>query len=43
MDKQQILLAFYQQQIATLAERCTDSDLLDIIYKLLKQNETNNI
>ena len=42
MTKQEILKAFYQSQIATLAEQCSDVDLLDIIYKLLKQGNTND-
>ena len=35
MTKDEILKAFYQQQIAKLIENCNDSDLLEIIYKLL--------
>ena len=38
MNKSEILKAFYQTQIQTLAETCSDVELLDIIYKLLKQN-----
>ena len=40
MTKQEILLAFYQAQIAALVEKCNDVDLLDLIHKLLK-NESN--
>ena len=36
MTKDDILKAFYQQQIAALIEQCTDTGLLDFIYKLLK-------
>ena len=35
MTKDEILKVFYQQQIAQLVESCNDSDLLEIIYKLL--------
>lgn len=35
MTKDELLKAFYQQQIAALIETCSDSDLLEIIYKLL--------
>ena len=38
MTKDEILKAFYQQQIAQLVESCNDSDLLDLIYRLLKNN-----
>lgn len=37
MTKDEILTAFYRQQIARLVDQCTDADLLDLIYKLLKQ------
>ena len=40
MDKAEILKVFYKQQIATLAERCADSDLLELIYKLLLNEAT---
>lgn len=41
MTKDEILKVFYQQQIAALVETCSDSDLLDLIYRLLL-NENNN-
>jgi hypothetical protein len=40
MTKQEILIAFYQTQIAALADSCTDADLLDLVYRLLK-SESN--
>ena len=38
MDKQTYLKAFYIAQITALIEQCTDQALLDLIYRLL-QNE----
>lgn len=40
MTKDEILTAFYRQQIAALIERCGDGDLLDLIYRLLIQEAT---
>lgn len=40
MTKEELLKAFYQQQIAQLVESCNDSGLLEIIYKLLLNNKT---
>jgi hypothetical protein len=37
MEKEKLLQAFYKVQIATLAEQCKDTALLDLIYKLLKE------
>ena len=37
MEKETLLQAFYRSQIATLCETCTDTALLDLIYKLLKE------
>ena len=38
MEKAEILKQFYIQQITALVEKCADSDLLDLIYRLLKNN-----
>ena len=38
MTKDELLKTFYQQQIAQLVESCKDVDLLDLIYRLLKNN-----
>jgi hypothetical protein len=40
MDKQTYLKAFYISQITALIERCADQSLLDLIYRLLS-NEQN--
>lgn len=40
MDKEQVLKAFYISQITQLMERCTDTSMLDLIYRLLN-NEIN--
>jgi hypothetical protein len=42
MEKEKILKAFYQSQITEMIERCTDTTLLDLIYKLLKEEENTN-
>ena len=39
MDKQEILKAFYLSQIAKLIERCDDLSLLELIYRLLINEE----
>ena len=39
MDKQTYLKAFYIAQITALIEQCTDQSLLDLIYRLLIQEE----
>lgn len=39
MDKQTYLKAFYTSQIAQLIERVNDLALLDLIYKLLTQED----
>jgi len=39
MDKQELLKAFYIAQIALLVEQCTDPALLDLIYRLLKNEQ----
>ena len=40
MDKQTYLKAFYIAQITALIEQCADQALLDLIYRLLT-NEQN--
>lgn len=40
MDKQTYLKAFYIAQITQLIEQCTNQSLLDLIYRLLS-NEQN--
>lgn len=42
MDKQTYLKAFYISQITALIEQCKDQSLLDLIYRLLI-NEQNNL
>ncbi len=37
MEKQQLLKAFYQTKIADMVEYVDDVELLDLIYKLLKE------
>ena len=38
MTKEELLKQFYIQQIAALVEKCSDTDLLDLIYRLLTNN-----
>lgn len=42
MNKDEILKAFYIAQITKLIEQCKDSDLLDLIYRLLMNYEKEN-
>ncbi len=39
MNKDEILKAFYLAQITALIEKCSDLGLLDLIYRLLLNNE----
>lgn len=42
MDKQTLLNQFYITQITRLIELCSDQSLLDLIYRLLLQEEKQN-
>ena len=39
MNKDEILKQFYITQVNALIERCSDLGLLDLIYRLLLNNE----